>query len=63
MNTCGARRASSDIPIDAENYCGDPSFREIPQDARPGVLLQLLDLLKRANESGTIIDSWRQWKR
>ncbi len=32
ISTCGAYRKEMDIPFDAENYYGDPSYREIPRD-------------------------------
>lgn len=32
ISTCGAYRKGLDIPFDAENYYGDPSYREIPKD-------------------------------
>lgn len=35
VGSCGAYRMSVDLPFDAGNYYGDPSFREIPRDTRP----------------------------
>lgn len=35
VSTCGAYRKGTDIPFDAENYYGDPSYREIPRDTPP----------------------------
>jgi len=32
VTTCGAYRKDVDLPFDASNYYGDPSFREIPSD-------------------------------
>lgn len=32
VSTCGAYRPEVDGPFDAENYYGDPSFKEIPTD-------------------------------
>ncbi|MBI5565041.1 MAG: hypothetical protein HY870_09105 [Chloroflexi bacterium] len=38
VGMCGAYRREIDCPFDAGNYYGDPSFREIPRNTRPGDL-------------------------
>jgi D-proline reductase (dithiol) PrdB len=38
VSTCGAYVKGTDIPFDAENYYGDPSYREIPRTTRPEAL-------------------------
>jgi hypothetical protein len=38
VGTCGAYRRGVDCPFDAENWYGDPSFKEIPIHTPPGEL-------------------------
>jgi len=38
IGTCGAYRRGIDHPFDAENYYGDPSYKEIPRDTPPDAL-------------------------
>ncbi len=38
VSTCGAYRLGVDCPFDAENYYGDPSFKEIPIETPVSVL-------------------------
>ena len=35
VSTCGTYVKDTDIPFDAENYYGDPSYREIPRNTLP----------------------------